>query len=193
MVTLYHILKIMKYIVCITATSNKRGLLSQIISEIKEITKEQENNIEIIDLYNQYIVPCRGCKNCVIDKCNLSDSVCVIDQKILQSDLVILVAPTYFANVPGIVKNLFDRLYYRTKDNYRYKDKKYILVTSCDTPAPFHILLKQSTGTVYAVKNFFYMVGIKKSGIITIAGAKKKKLLPYITKKKLYKLITRQI
>jgi len=45
-VTLYHILKIMKYIVCITATSNKRGLLSQIISEIKEIFHASCNNYD---------------------------------------------------------------------------------------------------------------------------------------------------
>lgn len=58
--------------------------------------------------------------------------------------MVVLAAPTYWANVPAIVKNMFDRLLgvaMEEADKFpkpRLSAKqKYILLTACNTPSHF--------------------------------------------------------
>lgn len=53
---------------------------------------------------------CKGCKKCYIDgKCVQSDDVQKIVDNILTSDIVVIAAPSYWADVPAQLKTLFDR------------------------------------------------------------------------------------
>ncbi|MDE7464685.1 MAG: flavodoxin family protein, partial [Clostridiales bacterium] len=53
---------------------------------------------------------CKGCKKCYVDgRCVQNDDVLKIVQDILTSDIVVIAAPSYWADVPGQLKTLFDR------------------------------------------------------------------------------------
>lgn len=53
---------------------------------------------------------CKGCKQCYITgECVQSDDVRKVVEDMLSSDCVFMVAPSYWAGVPGQLKTLFDR------------------------------------------------------------------------------------
>ena len=98
--------------------------------------------------------------------CVRKDDVQEIAELLKICDIVILAAPTYWANVPAIVKNLFDRLLgvameeTKTFPKARLSNKqRYILLTACNTPAPFSSLFGQSTGSIRCMKEFFKTAG----------------------------------
>ncbi|MDE6280297.1 MAG: flavodoxin family protein, partial [Oscillospiraceae bacterium] len=56
--------------------------------------------------------------------------------------------------------------------------KKYLLLTSCNTPAPFSWILGQSRGAIRNMNEFFKTAGMKPMGKVVCAGAANKKELP---------------
>lgn len=66
--------------------------------------------------------------------------------------------------------------------------QRYILLTACNTPAPFSSLFGQSTGSIRCMKEFFKTAGMKYVGKCVWAGQKSKEL-PSQIKRKLEKYI----
>lgn len=53
---------------------------------------------------------CRGCKKCYENGiCIQKDGVLNLVKKMLDSDIVVIAAPSYWADVPGQLKTFFDR------------------------------------------------------------------------------------
>ena len=64
-----------------------------------------------ITLYEKELSFCTGCRACMDTHiCIQKDDIQEIAPLLHKSQLVILAAPVYWANVPASVKNLFDRL-----------------------------------------------------------------------------------
>ena len=109
--------------------------------------------------------------------------------------LVILAAPVYWANVPAPVKNLFDRLLgtaMEETDTFpkpRLQGKRYMLLTSCNTPAPFSWICGQSRGAIRNMDEFFRTAGMKPIGKVVCTNAKSKKELSKQTIKKTEKCL----
>ena len=97
---------------------------------------------------------------------------------------MILAAPVFWANVPAAVKNLFDRLWGTAMGETgafpepRLAGKRYLLLTACNTPAPFSWLFNQSRGAVSRMEEFFRTAGMKPMGKFVCAGAAGRKELP---------------
>lgn len=97
-------------VTCINGSARNNGSCNYLIDcFINGISK---NNAEVV----KYCVGdadlhfCRGCKKCYIDgKCVQSDDVQIIVESILTSDIVVIAAPSYWADVPAQLKTLFDR------------------------------------------------------------------------------------
>lgn len=93
-------------------------------------------------------------------------------------------APVYWANVPAPVKNLFDRLLgtaMEETDTFpkpRLRGKRYMILTSCNTPAPFSWIFGQSRGAIRNIDEFFKTAGMKPAGKVVYANAKNKRELP---------------
>ncbi|MEG2814535.1 MAG: NAD(P)H-dependent oxidoreductase, partial [Oscillospiraceae bacterium] len=74
-----------------------------------------------------------------------ADDLSLIREDLLTCDICIVAAPTYFANIPACLKNVLDRLVATVMDDNESlipkpklsKSQKYILMTTCSTPAPF--------------------------------------------------------
>lgn len=70
---------------------------------------------------------CYGCKKCYVDgECVQNDEVKNIVLDILSSDYVVIVSPSWWADVPAQLKTLFDRTttYGDTNPNRKYKAAK---------------------------------------------------------------------
>ena len=124
---------------------------------------------------------CRSAKNCVLSE---DDAQRVLDL-IQECDAVIIGSPTYWGNMPGTLKLLFDRIVYGLMDENSlampaplHKGKKALIVCTSSTPWPFNILMGQTRGVVRAIKEVLGTAGFKVSSIQR-GGTKKH---PEITK-----------
>ena len=97
-------------VTCINGSARNNGSCNYLIdSFISGIAKD---DIEVV----KYCVGdadlhfCNGCKKCYIDgKCVQNDDVQKIVKDILTSDIVVIAAPSYWADIPAQLKTLFDR------------------------------------------------------------------------------------
>lgn len=60
----------------------------------------------------------------------------------------------------------------------RLKGKKYMILTSCNTPSPFSWIFGQSRGAIRNIDQFFKTAGMKSMGKIVCTNAVNRKELP---------------
>lgn len=114
---------------CIVGSARNNGSTSYIVDAL--IRGMRENGFETVKycLGDMNIRYCRGCKKCYIDgKCIQEDDVETIVKDVLDSDYVVIAAPSYWADVPGQLKTYFDRNtpYGDTNENRIWKAAKKI-------------------------------------------------------------------
>ena len=142
--------------------------------------------VTTVSLYQKRLALCRGCRACIeTGLCVLPDDLQVIAALLRACDRVALAAPTYWANVPAAVKNLFDRLLGVAMEETAAfprprlsRDQEYLLLTACNTPFPFSRLCGQSGGALRAMDEFFRTGGMRRLGAVVFPGAKGRAALP---------------
>lgn len=130
-------------------------------------------------LYEKDLALCTGCRRCTrTGLCVRQDDIRELTALWTECGAVILAAPTYWANVPAALKNLFDRMLGPAMEDTRrfpkpraFAGKRYQLLTSCKTPFPFSVLAGQSTGALRAMKEFCRTAGMKCMGCAAYPGA----------------------
>ena len=172
----------------INARPRKNGNISKRLELMKD--EAERAGVSVFVEYSQSfkIRPCIGCmkcrsaKNCVLPE---DDAQRMLDL-IQECDAVIIGSPTYWGNMPGTLKLLFDRIVYGLMDENSlaipvplHKGKKALIVCTSSTPWPFNILMGQTRGVVRAIKEVLGTAGFKVSSIQR-GGTKKH---PEITKK----------
>ena len=81
-----------------------------LIDQVKEILKNYNIEVEIINLFDYHIKSCVGCEHCIVNgECVLTDQVNEIMEKMKLSDGIILTSPVYMENVSGKLKTFLDR------------------------------------------------------------------------------------
>lgn len=166
-------------IVAFQGSYRKSGITSTLLQNACSKLIAAGNEVEYINLHEKNIEYCKGCRKCLeTKKCIYkADDMPEITEKIKAADILILAAPVYWANVPAVVKNLFDRLLgaaMEETDKFpkpRLLGKRYIFITACKTPMPFAKWCGQTTGIIRAVKEFFKTSGVKKAGIVICANS----------------------
>lgn len=161
----------------------ENGTTDKMAFQLTESFKKQGWNNKTIKVYKKDLKPCRGCQICRrTGDCPIHDDIDELKGLFLSSALIAVSAPTYFANIPGPLKNLFDRLSgvildERSKPKLE-REKRYILMTSCTTPAPFNWIAGQSSGAIRAMNEFFKMAGMSCRGKIVYPAAAHNSPLP---------------
>lgn len=96
-------------VLAINSSSRKMNTY-ELISQVKEILKIHNIDVEIINLFDYDIKACIGCEHCLIKSgCVLDDQVKIIMEKIKSSDGIILTSPVYMENISGKLKTFVDR------------------------------------------------------------------------------------
>lgn len=174
-----------KKILAILGSPHSNGTTATMLKHSISEAEKADYNVTKINLYKMNIAYCTGCNACDnTGVCVQNDDIQEITALLKESQIVILAAPVYWANVPAPVKNLFDRLvgaamkHTKTFPKPRLKGKKYIILTSCHTPAPFSWIFGQSRGAIRNIDEFFKTAGMKPLGKIVYANPSDKTDLP---------------
>lgn len=143
--------------------------------------------VTVIHIYEKKIACCTGCRTCIsTGSCVIHDDIQEIAALLKGCDRVVMAAPTYWAGIPGPVKNLFDRLLGTAMGESRSaiprprlsRSQEYLLLTACNTPFPFNWICGQSRGSLRAMDEFFRTSGMKRLGRAAFAGAGGKSQVP---------------
>lgn len=181
-----------KKLLAILGSPHEHGSTAAMLACAVDAAERAGWETETISLYKKQIAFCTGCCACCKSGCCIiKDDIQEITASLKACDTVVLAAPTYWANVPAAVKNLFDRLFgtaieeTSTFPKPRLPGPRYLLLTACNTPAPFAWMFGQSRGTLRAMDEFFKTSGMKRLGSVTFAGAKGRPALPAAVREKI--------
>lgn len=189
-----------KRMMAIMGSPRRGGTVDSMMNLAVEEAKKAGYRVDVFYLYDLKLEYCKGCMGCKKSGvCVLKDDIGRIRNSLLECDVAVLAAPVYFANVPAVVKNLFDRLVGAVMDDndspipkHRLsRRQKYVLMTACNTPFPFSFLCGQSSGALRAMREFFGVSGMKRAGVVVCAGTRGQKKLPDRAAGKIIRLIHR--
>lgn len=168
----------------ILGSPHTNGITATMLDLAISKAKQTGYDVTKINLYEKELSFCTGCRTCMgTHICVQKDGIQEIVALLQKCQLVILAAPVYWANVPAPVKNIFDRLLgtaMEETDTFpkpRLRGKRYMLLTSCNTPTPFSWIFGQSRGAIRSMDDFFRTAGMKPIGKVVCANAKNKKEL----------------
>lgn len=164
----------------INASPRRLGNIDTMLEKARETALEQDVNVTYIRLYDKDVRPCIGCMSCRHNRpCPISDDAPEIGSLIQAADRIIIGAPCYWASMPGLLKNLFDRLVYIFIDTSGskfprplLKGKKALIITTATTPMPFARLLGQTSGVVRSVGRILKSSSIRMLPSIQIGGTR---------------------
>lgn len=166
-----------KSIVILNGSPRKNGRVANIL---KTIAEAASNKYEInwFDVYDLKFRPCLGCMKCRPDKeCVLSrDDAHQVGEKIREADALVVGTPTYWGNMSGPLKTLFDRnvpVFEYVDHGFpspRQKGKKAVIVTACSASWPYYLLGFQARGAVHAVETVLKSGGYRIVGTLIVAN-----------------------
>ncbi len=174
-----------KNVLAILGSPHVNGTTAAMLNCAIRTAEKAGDTVTKINLYEKKLSFCTGCRACMDTQiCVQKDDIQEIVTLLQECQIVFLAAPVYWANVPAPVKNLFDRLLGTAMEETatfpkpRLRGKKYMILTSCNTPAPFSWIFGQSRGAIRNMDEFFKVAGMKPIGKIVCSNAANKKELP---------------
>ena len=157
-------------ILFLNCSPRKHGVTSSLLKAAADEARSAGAEVEWVDVNALSIKPCIGCLKCRPDKkCILPEDDGHRVGKLIESCSGLVVGtPTYWGNMTGPLKLLFDRnvpilehlvLYTNRFPKPRHKGKKAAIVVASAAPFPFNLLPSQSSGTLRAVKTVLHAAG----------------------------------
>jgi len=167
----------------ITASAKKDGTVNAVCKKLLEGAENAGHDTEAVNLHDYQIKHCLGCMQCAKTRnCVQKDDFDLLYQKVDQADCIILGSPVYCHNVPGILKDFFDRSCYAVipnvemqsntglldklhiasdylkqfKINAPFSKKQIITVLACSNP------ISDFKGADEQIKKFAEELGMKK-------------------------------
>jgi multimeric flavodoxin WrbA len=134
----------------INGSPNKRNTYALLNIVLEEAEKDGAQ-IELINLVDYEINSCKGCDACLKGDCVQKDDIFTVLEKMESADAIVIGVPTYFGNVPGIVKNLIDRSRMARMQGFRLKNRVFAPVITSG--------LKHGGGEFAAMSLIVYALG----------------------------------
>lgn len=150
-------------ILILNGSPRKHGVTTTLLRLIADEARAAGAEVEWVDVNDLSIKPCIGCLKCRPDKtCILPrDDAHRVGELIESCSGLVVGTPTYWGNMAGPLKLLFDRnvtvfedyvLYTWRFPKPKHKGKKAAIVTASLAPFPFNQFPSQSRGAIRAVK-----------------------------------------
>lgn len=105
-------------IIGICGSPRKNGNSATMLESALRGAVENGAEVERFNLFDLQYSGCRSCFACKLlggesfGRCALRDDLTDVLDKILNADAVIIATPLYFGEVPGAVRNLFERIWF---------------------------------------------------------------------------------
>lgn len=169
-------------VLIINSSPRRDGNISRMLRRAVEAATAAGAECEEINLYDKELRQCVGCMACRTKlSCPIQDDMPEIARAIKEADRIVIGAPCYWANMPGVLKAMFDRLVYlfiakgkRGLPVPLLKGRKALVIATATTPMPFARLFGQTSGTVKSIHRILKMGGIKTISSIQIGGTMKR-------------------
>ncbi|MCI1779298.1 MAG: flavodoxin family protein [Bacteroidales bacterium] len=167
-------------ILILNGSAHRNGSVSKMLKEIRNNIPES-NSVEEINVYDLHFAPCTGCMKCRSTGtcCMQHDDAHNFAEKIKDADALVIGSPTYWGNMNGYLKMLFDRIVPVLMGESKkglpipmQKGKKAAIAISCTTPFPFNIIAGQTTKNKRALKEILKYSGYKTVGTMVMPGTK---------------------
>lgn len=166
-------------ILILNASPRKGGNIDQMLTIIADECKTLGATVYFENVNDFNIKPCMACMKCrSTHKCVLpEDDAQRILGLITECDALVVGAPCYWGNMPGMLKLMFDRMVYGMMGENKiaipipmHKGKKCVLVSASSTMWPLNILANQTRGVIKALKEILGWSGFKFVATIEKAG-----------------------
>lgn len=157
----------MSYVLGINGSSRKDWNTGQLLDRALEGAASTGAEVERIDLVDLNYTGCLSCFACKVKDspnfahCVQKDDIIPVIEKVFRADAVIYANPIYNWDVPGRVRNMFERtwfppfMYQKDKMITAYKGKGHIgLIYTCNIPDPTKVKYVEETNKDY-FRRFF--------------------------------------
>lgn len=116
----------------ISGSLRKNGNTATLVNTILERVREAGVETEYISLAGMEIRPCTGCETCRETKWCVTedDDWGFVAQRMVECEVLVLGAPTYYYDINGQTKNLIDRTYSLFHDR-RLSGRRAVAVAVC--------------------------------------------------------------
>ncbi|HHX45327.1 MAG TPA: flavodoxin family protein [Chloroflexi bacterium] len=170
-------------VLILNASPHPHGSCAAILHAI-ESGAGGDRPVEWVDVHSLDIAPCQGCKHC------RTDGICVqeeddaqrIGRRIEAAESLVIGTPTYWGNVPGPLKLLFDRtaavFLRRSEARPQPPQQTAAIVTTCDSAWPTSHLPTQGRGAIQAVRNVLASGGYRIVGTMIYPSASARRNVP---------------
>lgn len=155
--------EVKRMILILNGSPRKHGVTATLLRTMGDEARAAGAEVEWVDVCSLSIRPCIGCLKCRPDKkCILpGDDAHRIGELIERCSGLVVGTPTYWGNMSGQLKVLFDRIV-PTLEHYvlyewrfpqpKHKGKPAAIVTASLSPFPFNHLPSQGSGALRAVR-----------------------------------------
>ncbi len=170
-------------VIAVVASARRKGLVSAMAQRVLDGAAGTGHQVELVNLYDYHLEYCRGCWACRREgRCILQDDFNMLFDKVVAADALVLAAPVYWCNVPGVMKTFFDRHCGAHRDwsqpklvpFYRLnwppvredmRKKRAVLLLACTVPGPFdRVFLGDSRKAERAMRSYTHMLEMKVAG-----------------------------
>ena len=151
--------------------SRKKGNIAILLSAMFKKAVSLGHECELVNITDTHVVPCHSCMLCRIKgHCFMpEDDSQIMLSKLSKCDVFVVGVPTYFGNMPGTLKVMFDRMIYgmvkEDGSSGRFtplmKGKRAVIINTSNIFYPCTIFNKHTSGCVNSLKEIFRMSGIK--------------------------------
>lgn len=168
-------------ILIINASPKNKGNISQMLGVMADEAVAIGATVQQVRIADLTVRPCTGCMRCrTANQCALPvDDAQRVLEMIKWCDAMVVGAPCYWGNMPGVLKVVFDRIVYgmmgespRGLPRPLHKGKRAVVVTASTTPWPFNLLFHQTSGVVRALKEILGYSGFRMVATVQKGGTK---------------------
>ncbi len=112
-------------VIAINGSPRKGGNTSHALEVMADELRQQDIEVEIIQIGQLNIHGCISCGYCFTSEeshCVFKDDIVnEVAKKMREADGFILASPTYYAGIAGTMKAFLDRVFYTSSDYFKYK------------------------------------------------------------------------
>lgn len=170
----------MKRLLSINASPRGGGSVERMLAEVESALAAEGVEVTRVDVDALGVAPCRGCMACRSQRrCVLPpDDAHRVATLLAETDGLLIGMPIYWANMPGGLKTLFDRLVYALMDEGMpprplHRGKRVAVVAACSTPEPWATLSRQKARALRSIREITRWSGYRRAGSVVWASPAK--------------------